>query len=159
MTAPPPSTPHPLGPDAPDRDYVGLAFAGMASGALAGLATMSAALFGVRSLQVGAAAPSAAATATPDLGSPAAMLLFLGTIGGLLTAAVVTWRHLAPIGSTYRQGGLSMVTAFGTLVLALVAFPVDGLLGRWGLLGLALLAAAGTRVMGRRAAGAARELA
>ncbi|MDH5316374.1 MAG: hypothetical protein OEW44_07825, partial [Gemmatimonadota bacterium] len=43
------------------------------------------------------------------------------------------WRVLAPVGSTYRQGGLAMVSAFATLVVSLTAAPVDMAFGRMGL--------------------------
>jgi hypothetical protein len=45
---------------------------------------------------------------------------------------------------------LAMVTAFGSLVLALVAMPVDRLIGRPGLLGLALLAGLASLLIRRR---------
>lgn len=145
-TPPTPPSPHPLGPDAPDKDYVGLAAAGMACGISWGTAVICTALWAVRSLQVGAPAAT-----TPDLSSPAANLLLTGTVGGLLLAGIITWRWLTPVGSTYRQGGLSVVAAFATLVVSMLAMPVDGLLGRWGLLGLAVLFAAAGWRMARRA--------
>jgi hypothetical protein len=120
----------------------------MASGILLGTAFVSAALWLVRTLQAGAAPAPAL-----DLTSWPARVLVSGTLGGLLVAAVTTWTALAPIGSTWRQGGLSMVAAFTTIVVSLLAAPVDALLGRWGLVGLAGLAAwAGVRTF-RRAAG------
>jgi hypothetical protein len=127
----PPASPNPLGPDAPERDYVPLAFNGMAFGILVGTGVISAFLWAVRSLQAGAP-PSD----TPDLSSPAAILLLIGTPVGMLAAAVLTWRALAPVGSTYRQGGLAMVSAFATLVVSLLAAPLDMAFGRVGLLGL-----------------------
>lgn len=128
----PPASPNPLGPDAPERDYVPLAFNAMAFAILLGTGTIAVVLWGVRSLQAGSAP-----TETPSLGSPAAVLLLGGTLAGIMAAATTTWRLLAPVGSTYRQGGLAMVTAFATLVVSLVAAPVDMAAGRWGLLGLA----------------------
>ena len=127
----PPVSPNPLGSDAPERDYVPLAFNGMAFGILAGTGVISAFLWAVRSLQVGA--PMAD---TPDLGSPAAILLLIGTPAGMLIAALLTWRVLAPVGSTYRQGGLALVSAFATLVVSLTAAPVDMAFGRMGLVAL-----------------------
>jgi hypothetical protein len=124
----PPVSPNPLGPDAPERDYVPLAFNGMIYAILAGTGIISALLWAVRSLQVGAPP-----TEIPDLGSPAAILLLIGTPAGMLVAATLTWRVLAPVGSTYRQGGLAMVSAFATLVVSLTAAPVDMAFGRMGL--------------------------
>jgi hypothetical protein len=129
-------SPNPLGPDAPDRDYVGLAFAGMAAGIMTGTAVVAMALFLVRTLQAGQV-PST----TLDLGSAPATVLLLGTLAGVLAAAGVTWVLLAPIRSTYRQGGLAMVAAFATVVVSLLAAPADRLAGRAGLLTLAAVAA------------------
>lgn len=131
MTDQQPPSPHPLGADAPTTDHVGLAFAGLAAGVSSGTALTTGTLWAVRSILIGSAP-----AATPNLNSPAANLLLLGTFGGVLLAAVVTWRLLSPVGSTYRQGGLSMVSGFATFVVSMVALPVDVLVGRWGLLGL-----------------------
>ena len=60
-------------------------------------------------------------------------LLVGGTLAGILLAAFAAWRLLAPVGSTYRRGGLSIVCAFGTVLLMLVCIPVNQLLGRPGL--------------------------
>jgi hypothetical protein len=150
----PVTSPNPLGPDAPDRDYVGLAFAGMAAGIMAGTTVVAAALFLVRTLQVGRVP-----TTTLDLGSaPAAVLLF-GTLAGVLAAAVVTWVLLAPIRSTYRQGGLAMVAAFATVVASLLAGPADRLAGRTGLLALAAVSGLIAWRLVRRARRAAAEAA
>ena len=146
MTDPSPHSPHPLGSDAPDKDYVGLAVAWMSSGITSGTAVIAATLWAVRSMMV-----DAAPSTTPDLNSPAANLLLTGTLAGILLAAVVTWRFLAPVGSTYRQGGLSMVAAFATIVVSLLAMPVDLLIGRWGVLGLATLFALLAWRLARRA--------
>ena len=127
--------PHPLGPDAPRRDFVGLAFVAMGCGIASGTAVIAVALWAVRSLLVGAPASD-----TPNLDSMAANVLLIGTAGGILFAAVVTWRLLHPVGSTYRQGGLSIVAGFATLVVSLVAVPVNIVAGRWGLLILAAVA-------------------
>jgi hypothetical protein len=124
----------------------------MASGVLLGTAFVTAALWLVRILQA-----DAAPATVPDLTSWPARVLVSGTLGGLLLAAVTTWTALAPIGSTWRQGGLSIVASFATVVVSLIAAPVDALLGRWGLLGLAGLTAwAGLRTFRRAARGAAR---
>ena len=135
MSSAPPHQ-HPLGPDAPTEDYVGLAFAALIIGIIAGtgLAALGGAL--VRTLQ--AAAPPASSL---ELSSPPATALFAGTLAALLLAALVTWRVLAPARSPYRQGTLAMVSAFATLVVAmLVTKPIDSALGRPGLIGLAGLA-------------------
>jgi hypothetical protein len=60
-------------------------------------------------------------------------LLVGGTLSGILLAAYAAWHLLAPVGSTYRRGGLSIVCAFATVVLMLICIPVNQLLGRTGL--------------------------
>ena len=47
-------------------------------------------------------------------------LLVAGTLGGLVLAGIVAWRLLAPIDSTYRRGGLSLVSAFATVPAMLI---------------------------------------
>lgn len=71
-------------------------------------------------------------------------LLVGGTLTGILLAACAAWRLLAPVGSVYRRGGLSIVCAFATVLLMLICIPVNQLMGRSGLLvllGLSGLAA------------------
>lgn len=60
-------------------------------------------------------------------------LLVGGTLTGVLLAAYAAWWLLAPIGSAYRRGALSMVCAFATVLLMLICIPVNQLLGRAGL--------------------------
>jgi len=141
-----PSPDHPLGADAPSRDFVGLAILGMACGVASGTAIIAIVLWVVRSLLVGAPASD-----SPNLDSAAAKILLFGTGAGMLFAATVCWRILNPLNSTYRQGGLSLVTAFAALVVSLVAVPVDLLMGRWGLLGLAALMGVAAFGLRRRA--------
>jgi hypothetical protein len=57
-----------------------------------------------------------------------------GTLAGILLAGVVAWRLLVPITSTYRRGGLAMVSAFATVVVMLICTPIFDLFGRNGLL-------------------------
>jgi hypothetical protein len=61
--------------------------------------------------------------------------IFGGTLAGVLLAGVVVWRLLDPIASTYRRGGLAMVSAFATVVLMLISTRIFELFGRTGLLG------------------------
>jgi hypothetical protein len=74
-----------------------------------------------------------------DGGQPANLdlsfyLLVGGTLSGILGAAFVAWMLLAPVGSVYRRGGLSIVSAFATVLLMLVCIPVNQTFGRSGLL-------------------------
>jgi hypothetical protein len=61
-------------------------------------------------------------------------LLSGGTLAGIMLASLMAWRLLAPVASVYRRGGLSVVSAFVTILLMLVCIPVNQLLGRVGLL-------------------------
>jgi hypothetical protein len=78
-------------------------------------------------------------------------LLFGGTLAGTLIAAWAAWRLLDPIPSTYRRGGLAMVSAFATVVLMLVCIPIHQLLGRTGLLLLLGLSGITAMLLARRA--------
>jgi hypothetical protein len=142
-----PPSPHPLGPDAPTEDHVGLAFGALPVSIALGTGVASLTTFTVRTLQ--AAAPPAEAL---DLAGAPALVLLLGTMGAMGVAAAVTWRLLAPARAPFRQGALAMVSAFATLVVSLLTMPVDRALGRPGLLGLAALALAAGALGGRRVA-------
>ncbi|HUR95656.1 MAG TPA: hypothetical protein VMY76_13820 [Gemmatimonadales bacterium] len=126
---------------------VRLTLLAMGSAVAFGLAVVTATVLGVDVLR--APAPSGA----PQLGAPL-YLLFFGTMAGLLLAGVVAWLLLAPILSTYRRGGLSVVSGLATVLAMLVCIPVHQLAGRTGLFtlgGLALLLSAALARGARRA--------
>jgi hypothetical protein len=72
-------------------------------------------------------------------------------VAGILLAAFASWRLLEPVASTYRRGGLSIVSAFATVLLMLICIPVNQLLGRSGLLGLLGLCAITAVMLARQA--------
>ena len=78
-------------------------------------------------------------------------LLFGGTLSGIVLAGWAAWRLLGPIESTYRRGGLAMVSGFSTVLLMLICIPVNQLLGRSGLIILLALSAMAAALLGRRA--------
>lgn len=78
-------------------------------------------------------------------------LLAGGTLAGIVGAAYSTWRLLAPVASVYRRGGLSIVSAFATVLLMLVCIPVHQLFGRSGLLLLLATSAALAIILSRQA--------
>jgi hypothetical protein len=78
-------------------------------------------------------------------------LLVGGTLCGILLAAYAAWRLLAPIGSAYRRGALSIVCAFATVLLMLICIPVHQLLGRPGLFSLLALCGLSAVLLARRA--------
>jgi hypothetical protein len=85
-------------------------------------------------------------------------LLIGGTLAGILLAAVSAWGLLAPIGTGYRRGGLSIVCGFATVLLMLLCIPVNQFLGRPGLfilLGLCGIAAIVSARWARRLGGMA----
>lgn len=79
-------------------------------------------------------------------------LLFGGTVAGILLAAVAGWHLLGPITSTYRRGGLAMVSAFATVLAMLVCIPINQRFGRAGLLILLVLSGLAAALLGRQAA-------
>jgi hypothetical protein len=77
-------------------------------------------------------------------------LLVGGTLGGILLAATAAWHLLAPVGSTYRKGALSIVSAFATVLFMLVCMPVNQLFGRTGLLALLAICGVAALILARR---------
>jgi hypothetical protein len=77
-------------------------------------------------------------------------LLVGGTLGGILLAAYSAWHLLAPVGSTYRKGALSIVAAFATVLFMLVCMPVNQLFGRPGLLALLAICGVAALILARR---------
>jgi len=78
-------------------------------------------------------------------------LLVGGTLAGIFIAGFAAWHLLAPIPSTYRRGGLSMVCGFATVILMLICVPVYEFLGRNGLYTLLGVAGVSTVLLGQRA--------
>jgi hypothetical protein len=89
-------------------------------------------------------------SADPALGAPL-YLLAAGTLGGLVLAGTVTWRLLAPLDSTYRRGGLALVSAFATVPVMQVYQPLDAAFGTPALLTTAALATGVALLLSRRA--------
>ena len=77
-------------------------------------------------------------------------LLVAGTLAGILLAAYSAWHMLAPVGSTYRRGALSIVAAFATVLFMLICMPVHHLLGRTGLLALLAICGVAALILARR---------
>jgi hypothetical protein len=115
-------------------DPVSLVAAALGAGLSAGLALVGATVAATAALR-----PPAGAN-EPAFGAPLYILLF-GTLGGLLLAGVVAWRLLRPLQSTYRRGGLAMVSAFATVALMQIYRPLDAAFGVPALLGGAGLSA------------------
>ncbi|HUQ14670.1 MAG TPA: hypothetical protein VM094_01355 [Gemmatimonadales bacterium] len=125
-------------------DPVALAATALGAGLSAGLA-----LVGATVAALDAVRPPTG-TAEPALGAPL-YLLAAGTLGGLVLAGVVAWRLLAPLDSTYRRGGLALVSAFATVPIMQLYQPLDAAFGTPALLATAALAAAAAWVLSRRA--------
>ena len=77
-------------------------------------------------------------------------LLFSGTVAGILIAAWAAWHLLGPISSSYRRGGLAMVSGFATVLLMLVCIPINQVLGRTGLIMLLGLSGVTAALLARR---------
>ena len=131
-------------PEAPTEDYVPLAGASIGFGLLLGTALVAAVLLAVRAL-VAQAPP----TDQPDPNQPAGLLLIFGTLGACGIAGLSCWTAMSPV-PTYRRGGLSMVTAFATFVMALLLAPVNELGGPGGLAVVAAACGSGAWAFGRR---------
>jgi hypothetical protein len=114
----------------------------MGSAVAFGLAIVSATVLGVDLLRSESHSPA------PQLGAPL-YLLFFGTMAGVVLAGVVAWRVLDPILSTYRRGGLSVVSGLATVVAMLLCIPVHQLGGRVGLGALGVGALLLSALLGR----------
>jgi hypothetical protein len=125
-------------------DPVSLAAVALAAGLSAGLALVGATVAAIAALR------PPPGTTEPALGAPLYLLL-LGTLGGLVLAGVVAWRLLAPLQSTYRRGGLAIVSAFATVVVMQIYRPLDAAFGIPALLVAAAVAAALAWILSRRA--------
>ncbi len=134
----------------PAPGEVGVAARSLAFAVLFGTGLISIALWGVRTMQLDDPAPPA-----PGTFGAGGVILITATIGGPLAAAAAAFALMAPIGSYYRRGGLAMVGGFATVVVALVAMPVDQRFGRPGLLTLAALCALSCLLLALRARRAA----
>ena len=127
------------------EDLIGVAIRGVAVAVCAGTAAVALTLWGVQRLLAGS--PE---SPTPVVGGPAPVLLLLGTVGALCLSAGVAWQRLAPVDSYYRRGGLSLVSAFGTFLMAVLAAPLHHFAGPAGLLALAAVAIAAALLLSRR---------
>jgi hypothetical protein len=125
-------------------DPVSLVVAALGAGLSAGLALVGATVAATAALR------PTAGTTEPALGAALYILLF-GTLAGLLLAGVVAWRLLRPLQSTYRRGGLAMVSAFATVVLMQIYRPLDAAFGVPALVGGAVLTAGLAWLLARRA--------
>ncbi len=125
-------------------DPVALAVTALGAGLSAGVA-----LIGVTVAALDAVRPPPGTT-NPDLGAPV-YLLAVGTLGGLVLAGVVAWRLLAPLDSTYRRGGLALVSAFGAVLVMQIYPLLDSAFGTPALLAAAGLAAGVALLLSRRA--------
>jgi hypothetical protein len=114
----------------PTRDLVGIALRGMAFALSVGTAAAGLVLWTVQ--RAVGAGPGSDTAPAPG----AAALLVGGPLLALGVSAAAAWRRLAPIDSYYRRGALSLVCAFGTFVVAVLAAPIHHWLGALGLLAL-----------------------
>ena len=125
---------------------------GLAAGAVGSAVALGLAVVTATTLAVDAVRPPPGDA--PDLNAPFHLLLW-GTFAGIALAGVVAWRLLAPLPSAYRRGGLSLVSAFATVIAMLVCIPVNQTLGRPGLACLIALSLAISALLARRARAAA----
>jgi hypothetical protein len=116
----------------------------MGSGVAFGVAVVTLTVLGVERLR------PAMPTSDPTAG-PSFYLLVFGTLAGLVFAGVVAWWLLAPVPTTYRRGGLSLVAGFATVIPMLLCMPVNQAAGPAGLAGLAAAALGISLLLGTRA--------
>jgi hypothetical protein len=137
--------PHPPSISIEDEDRVGLAFWAMAMSVTVGIGLVSVALWVVSTLLA-----DMPASDTPVIDGAPFYVLLGGTLLGIVVAGLTTWILLAPVRSTYRRGGLSIVSAFATAAGMLVTMPVNQLAGRTGLVGLVVFCGLIALLLSRR---------
>jgi hypothetical protein len=128
------------------RDPVLRALGGLATGAAAGAAVVTAGVLALRTFQRGRVAETQQEGFT---------LLAVTVVIATVVAAGTGWVLSGGIVEAWRRGVIATLAVFGTVMLSLVAVPADLLAGRGGLAGyLALLigVAAWALVRARRAA-------
>jgi hypothetical protein len=130
----------------PAPDPVGLVLGSLGFGTSLGLAVQALVTWTVRALQGGTP------VVPPSLSSGPALVLLLGTLGGIAAAGGATWIMLNPIRNPWRQAMLAMIAGLGSFVVSLVTIPIDRRFGRTGLLFLAVLAGIACFRIGRRLA-------
>lgn len=114
-------------------DPVGTALFSVGAGATTGAAVMTGGVAALRYLQAGG-------EPDPNL----AFAIVTGTaLGGLAAAVATGWVCTGPIDDRWRRAVTAAVSAFGAVLLALVATPVDLLLGTPGIAGYLVLLVAG----------------
>ena len=128
-----------------DEDRVGLAFLAMAISVSIGIGLVTVALWVVSTLLADMPAGD-----TPVIDGAPFYVLVGGTMLGVAAAGLITWMLLAPVQSTYRRGGLSLVSAFTTAAGMLVAMPINQLAGRTGLVGLVVVSGLVALLLSRR---------
>ncbi|MBE0592407.1 MAG: hypothetical protein IH616_08410 [Gemmatimonadales bacterium] len=127
-------------------DPVGTAVASIGAGATSGAVLMTAGVFLLRLLQSGD--PS---SVSPDFGGA---ILSTAVSTGLLVAVAVAWLRSRRIDDVWRRGVTAAVAVFGTVILSVLAAPIDSVAGTRGL-GAYLAVLVGAAIASHRAAGRA----
>jgi hypothetical protein len=126
--------------------HLGLAVRAVVFGTLMGAGSVAVAMWAARTMLPPGAAPAGANPAD----SPVFPVVVGGTFGGLALAVIVAWSLMRPLRSAYRRGGLAVLAGFATFVAMLPTVYIDQTLGRWGLLGYALVCVLGCALLARR---------
>lgn len=148
MTPTPPSSPNPLGLDAPTEDRVPLAIAAVGAAAAVAVSWFSVVTFATATLRD----QSVTEIAAVDPSAAYVNILLYGIPVGLGLAGVTGWMLMRPIESLFRRGGLAVVGALaGTVLAMMLTFTAHAALGSGALIGLAVLAAVVALRLGLRA--------
>lgn len=148
MSDVPPPSPNPFGTDAPTVDRTAQAAWAMATGAVAEVVWFAVLTFLTTRMTASSTARTIAEV-NPD--APYVNFIIYGSVLGLAFGGTTAWIMMGGIPSSYRRGGLSMVSAFAGAVLAgLLTVAAKELLGPPALLGVAAAALALTLLLVRR---------
>jgi len=128
------------------RDPVLRALGGLATGAAAGAAIITAGLLVLRTAQRGDA---------PQPQDTGFLILSVAALLGMIAAAATGWLLSRGIADLWRRGATATLAAFGAILLSLVAMPADSMGGRLGLAGYLAALLAGAAYAGAHARRAA----
>lgn len=110
-------------------DLFALGVRGLGFSISVGATAITAVLWAVQSI-----IPANAPAGQPVTSGPPFYLLVFGTVGAMALGALTCWFVLRPVDSWFRRGGLAIVSAFASFVVALLTFPANIYFGRTGLL-------------------------
>lgn len=135
--------------DSPGEDQVGLAARALGSAVSLAIGWLGVVTWGTTRLRAGQAATSIEQV---DPGAAYVNFLVYGLVLGLAASGLLAWWLLAPVASSWRRWGITMVAVFTGVSAGMgVTWLVGGMGGETALLGVAAVGLLGAVLLGRAA--------